>query len=142
MVVPLLTRGERVVVDHVSTKDNVSIDRFECWVFHKVDAGPEEEQVHDRQFAYNETILKETVWSMSGSDWRETIQGITKRVLRQVVGKYDLEEIMPFKDRKSFLAEIQQGINDVSLKALGITVVAIDVDEVMIPAEAQKDCSR
>ena len=138
MVVSLATRGERVEVDHVATKDNVIIDRFECWVFHKVDPGPEEDQIRDDQFAYNETILRESVWSASGGDWRETVKNIASRVVRQVVGKYDLEDIVPFKDRKAFVAELQKGINDITSNALGVVVSALDIDKIALPAEAQK----
>ena len=70
MVVPLYTRTEHVIVEQVMTRDRMPIQSFEFFVFHKADAGPEEERVRDRGLFFNRQILATKVWSTNGNDWR------------------------------------------------------------------------
>ena len=56
IVVPLYTRTEHVIVEQVMTRDRMPIQSFEFFVFHKADAGPEEERVRDRGLFFNRQI--------------------------------------------------------------------------------------
>jgi regulator of protease activity HflC (stomatin/prohibitin superfamily) len=94
MVVPLQTRAERIFVEQLVTSEGLMIDQLEIWVFHTVALGSVEERTQDGQFQYNESILRTSVWSPSGNDWRETVRGITTRMAHRIVPRYSLREIM------------------------------------------------
>ncbi|HSN73454.1 MAG TPA: SPFH domain-containing protein [Anaerolineae bacterium] len=137
MVVPLGSMAERVSVHNVITKDMVILDRFECWVFHKVDAGLEEMQVMDGQFSYNERTLLEKVWKANGKDWREAIQAISTRCMRHVIGDTEIEKLIAMTDdeRKKFNERLQERINRLTTRSLGVSILGVDADAINIPAE-------
>ena len=140
MVVPLSGRAERITVEQVATKDKVLIDEFAVIVFHKIDPGPEDERIQDGQFAYTEQKLFKNVWSTDGGDWRNTVKSIADGAVRDVVGRYDLEELMPMSDkfRDRFKEELRQAINRVTSEALGVQTTSVDVGPMQIPEEARK----
>lgn len=140
MVVPLNGRAERVVVEQVATKDKVLLEEIAVLVFHKIDPGPQDERVQDGQFAYTEQKLFADVWSPSGGDWRNTVKSISDGAVRDIVGRYDLEELMPMSDRfrERFKNELQQTINTTTSKSLGVETIAVDIGQIKIPEEARK----
>ncbi len=135
MVVPLTSLAERVSLSNVMTKDKIILDAFECWVFHKLDPGPEELQVQDGLFCYNEQILREKVWKASGKDWRETIQGISTRCIRHVIGDTSFETILAMSDseREKFNERLRDRINKLTTRSLGVTIQGVDADAIRIP---------
>jgi regulator of protease activity HflC (stomatin/prohibitin superfamily) len=135
MVVPLQARTEHVVVEQVATKDKVLIEKFEFWVFHRVDPGPEEEQTENGQYPFNENILLKKIWTMSGSDWRGSIKAVSETAARDVVGRYDLEQIVPIADapRISFKAALTREINRVVKGFMGVEVVVVDIGRIEVP---------
>jgi len=139
MVAPLQTRSEHVVVEKVATKDRILIEEIEFWVFHKVDPGPEEEQIEDGQYSFNESILRNKVWTMSGGDWRGSIKAVSETAARDVVGRYDLEEILPIagKPRVDFKDALRREINRVVKDFMGVNVVVVDVGKIAIPEAAR-----
>jgi len=140
MVVPLFGRNERVVVEQVPTRDRIMIEEFEVLIFHKVDAGPEDEQVKEGAFAYNEASLRRDVWSPGGGDWRGGVRSVGDSAVRDVVGRYDLEQLVPMSEnfRLRFKNDLKQAINKVTRGAMGVEVVAVDIGKVKIPEEAKR----
>ena len=140
MVVPLSGRAERITVEQVATKDKVLIEEFAVIVFHRIDPGPEDERIQDGQFAYTEQKLFKDVWSTNGGDWRNTVKSIADGAVRDVVGRYDLEELMPMSDkfRDRFKEELRQAINRVTSGALGVQTTSVDIGPMQIPEEARK----
>jgi regulator of protease activity HflC (stomatin/prohibitin superfamily) len=139
MVVPLQTRGEQVIVKQVATKDKILIDEFEFWVYHKVDLGPEERRIQSGLYAYNEDILLKKVWAMDGEDWRGAIKALSETAARDVVGRYDLEQILPISDefRIGFKDALRQQINRIAKDFMGVDIIAVDIGEIKVPEEAQ-----
>jgi regulator of protease activity HflC (stomatin/prohibitin superfamily) len=140
MIVPLQTRAEKITVEQVATKDKIMIEEFEVLVFHKVDPGPEEDRVQDGLFSYNEDNLKRNVWSPGGGDWRGGVKSVSESAVRDVVGRYDLEEILPLSNRfrQTFKDELKEAINRITLRLMGVEVVAVDMGKVKAPDEARK----
>jgi regulator of protease activity HflC (stomatin/prohibitin superfamily) len=140
MVVPLSGRAERITVEQVATKDKVLIEEFAVLVFHKIDPGPEDERIQDGQFEYTEQKLFKDVWSPGGDDWRKTVQSIADGAVRDVVGRYDLEELMPMSEesRDRFKEELRQTIDKVTSGALGVQTTSVDIGSMKIPEEARK----
>lgn len=140
MVVPLNGRAERVTVENVATKDKVLIETVEVIVFHKIDPGPEDERVQDGLFAYAEQKLLDGVWSPGGGDWRNTVKSITDGAVRDVVGRYDLETLMPMSDkiREGFKEDLKRAINKTTSSALGVLTTSVDIGPMKMPDEARK----
>jgi regulator of protease activity HflC (stomatin/prohibitin superfamily) len=140
MVVPLFGRNEKVTVEQVVTRDRVLIEEFEVLIFHRLDEGPEEEQIRDGQFAYNETILRRVVWSPGGGDWRGGVRSLGESAVRDVVGRYDLEQLVPMSEnfRARFKNDLKQALNKVTIEAMGVRVVAVDIGKIKIPDEAKR----
>jgi regulator of protease activity HflC (stomatin/prohibitin superfamily) len=139
MVVPLTGRAERITVEQVATKDKVLIEEFAVIVFHKIEPGSEDERIQDGQFAYNEQKVL-GAWSPDGGDWRNTVRSIADGAVRDVVGRYDLEQLMPMSDkfRDRFKEELTQAINKVTSGALGVQTTSVDIGPMQIPEEARK----
>ena len=139
MVVPLQTRSEHVVVEKVATKDRILIEEIEFWVFHKLDAGPEEEQTENGQYPFSEDILLKKVWTMSGGDWRGSIKAVSETAARDVVGRYDLEEILPIagRPRVDFKDALKRETNRVVKGFMGVEVVVVDVGKIEVPEAAR-----
>jgi regulator of protease activity HflC (stomatin/prohibitin superfamily) len=140
MVIPLQTRGEHVIVKQVATKDRILIEEFEFWAFHKVDQGPEEMRIQSGQFAYNEDILLKKIWVMGGDDWSGAVQALSGTAARDVVGRYDLEEVVAIADqfRVDFKEALRQQINRVAKDFMGVDVIAVDIGKIKVPEDAEK----
>lgn len=140
MVVPLQTRVELVTVGHLATRDKVLIDEFEFLVFHRVDRGPELTQISDGQYAYDEEVLLSRIWSPSGGDWRESVKSISSRAARDVVGRYDLADIYPLTEtmRQEFNRQLTAQINSITIRALGVEVVAVDTGRIVVPRSTEE----
>ncbi len=140
MIVPLYARAEKITVEQVATKDKILVEEFEVLVFHRLDAGPEEDQVQDGIFAYNEQKLLREVWSPSGGDWRGGVKSASESAVRDVVGRFDLEEVVPMSDqfRDRFKETLKLTINKVTQRAMGVEVIAVDIGKVKVPEEARK----
>jgi regulator of protease activity HflC (stomatin/prohibitin superfamily) len=139
MVVPLRARTEHVSVKEVATKDHVLLQEFEFWVFHKVNPGSDGKVTRDGQFTYNKGVLLKDVWSTNGADWRGAVQAVSETAARDVVGRYDLDQIVPISDsfRKDFKEKLKQEINRVAEGFMGVTVIAVDIGRVGIPQAAE-----
>jgi regulator of protease activity HflC (stomatin/prohibitin superfamily) len=140
MVVPLQTRVDPVVVEHVATKDQVMIEEFEFLVFHRVDRGPELTQIRDGQYAYDKEVLLTRIWSPSGGDWRESVKSISSRAARDVIGRYDLTEIVPLTEtmRQDFNRQLTAQINAITVRALGVEVIAVDTGRILVPSQTEE----
>jgi regulator of protease activity HflC (stomatin/prohibitin superfamily) len=140
MAAPLYTRTEHVVVEHVATKDRIIIREFEFWLFHKIDPGQEEMQTENGQYPYNEENLLRNVWTPNGGDWRNGIKSVAETSARDVVGRYNLEQIVPISGppRVTFKEALVQEINRVAKGFMGLTIVAVDVGKVELPEEAER----
>jgi regulator of protease activity HflC (stomatin/prohibitin superfamily) len=140
MVVPLYLRKDSVTVEQVATKDKILIEAFDVLVFHKVDRGPEEEQIKVGRASYSENHLIDIVWKPSGADPRGGVRSMTESAVRDVVGRYDLEQILPIAGdfRQSFKMELMQEINKITKKLMGVEVRAVDIGKVKLPPEAEK----
>ena len=140
MVVPLYLRSERITVEQVATKDKILIEAFDVLVFHKVDPGPEEEQVKDGQASYSENHLINIVWKPSGGDPRGGVRSMTESAVRDVVGRYNLEDIIPIAGdfRQSFKTELMQEINKITKNLMGVEVKAVDIGNIRVPEDARR----
>jgi regulator of protease activity HflC (stomatin/prohibitin superfamily) len=140
MVVPLFLRTEKLTVEQVATKDRVLIQEFEILVFHKVDAGPEEERIQDGQFAYTTEKLLNDVWSPSGGDWRGGVRSVADTATRDVVGRYNLDEIVPISDtfRGTFKQLLIDQMNKVTKEKMGVTTIMVDIGKVRLPDDAER----
>jgi regulator of protease activity HflC (stomatin/prohibitin superfamily) len=140
MVIPLQTRGEHIIVKQVATKDRLLIEEFEFWVFHKVDPGPEEMRIQSGQFAYNRDIILQKIWAMSGDDWSGAVKALSETAARDVVGRYDLEQIVAIANqfRVDFKEALKQQINRVTKDFMGVDVIAVDVGKIKVPEDAEK----
>jgi regulator of protease activity HflC (stomatin/prohibitin superfamily) len=139
MIVPLYARTEKLVVARIVTKDKLLIDEMEIVVFHKVDPGPAEKRIRDDQFTYSEDIIIRNVWEVGGRDWRDGIRFLAEMATRDVVGRYDLEELVPLSDafRSAFRVLLKDAINKVSLPFMGVMVISVDVGHIDMPKEAR-----
>ena len=140
MVVPLFLRTEKMIVEQVATKDKVLIQEFELLVFHKADTGPEEERIQDGQFAYTTEKLLNDVWSPNGGDWRGGVRSVADTATRDVVGRYDLEQIVPISDafRTDFKQLLVDQMNRVTKEKMGVVTITVDIGKVRIPEEAER----
>jgi len=140
MAAPLYTRTEHVVVEKVATKDKIMLEELELWVFHKVDPGPEEQQTENGRYPYNEENLFKNVWSPNGGDWRTSVQGVSDSAARDVVGRYDLEQIVPISSqfRREFKDALKQEVSRITKGLMGVEVVAVDVGKLQVPHEARQ----
>jgi hypothetical protein len=98
MVVPLGIQSEKVTVEQIATKDRVFVEEFEVEVYHKVDAGPESERISNGLLPYNPSILVEKVWSPRGSNWGGAVRAVSHTAVRDIVGRFTLEEIATISD--------------------------------------------
>ena len=123
----------------MATKDKVLIEEFAVIVFHKIEPGSEDERIQDGQFAYNEQKVL-SAWSPDGGDWRNTVRSIADGAVRDVVGRYDLEQLMPMSDkfRDRFKEELTQAINKVTSGALGVQTTSVDIGPMKVPDEARR----
>jgi regulator of protease activity HflC (stomatin/prohibitin superfamily) len=140
MVVPLFLRSEKITVEKVATKDKVLIDEFEIQVYHKADPGPPtDSQTRDGQFAYIKQKLLDDVWSPSGGDWRGSVRSVAETATRDVVGRFELEEIVPISDtfRTRFKETLTAEMNKVTAKKMGVLTVTVDIGKVKIPEESE-----
>jgi regulator of protease activity HflC (stomatin/prohibitin superfamily) len=139
-VVPLYGRSETVTVGEVATRDRILIDEFEVMVFHRLDAGPEDEQVVDGRFAYNRDTLLRVVWSPVARDWRDPVRSIAAGAVRDFVGRYDLEQIVPMSEdfRSRFRSDLRQAMNSVTRGSLGVEITSVDIGKIRIPADASR----
>ena len=99
MVVPLSTRTERITVQDVPTNDQIVITELEALVFHKADPGPQKDALGDGSYPYNAAILVDKIWGPNGGDWRTAVQSIASTAIRDLVGRYNLEELVPLSDQ-------------------------------------------
>ncbi len=139
MVVPLFGRSEHVIVEQVPTRDRVMLEQIEVLIFHRIDAGPEEEHTRDGHFVYNETRLRR-MWSPHGGDWRNAVRSIGESAVRDIVGRYDLEQLVPMSEnlRSKFKTELTQAINAITRDGIGVTVSGVDIGKIKIPEAAQR----
>ena len=140
MVVPLFLRSEKVTVEQVATKNKVLIEGFEVQVFHKVDPGPPEERIRDGQFAYTPRKLLDDIWGPGGGDWRGAVRSIAETATRDVVGRFDLEEIVPISDmfRISFKHLLTDEMNKVTRDKMGVVVVMVEIGKIKVPKEVER----
>jgi regulator of protease activity HflC (stomatin/prohibitin superfamily) len=139
MVVPLYTRQEKVTVEQLATKDRIIIDEFNVLVFHKVDPGPPDQQTQDGLFAYNEERLRRVIWKPDGSDWRGGVRSVAETATRDVVGRFNLEEIITISDgfRTEFRETLTELMNRVTRPLMNVTVGTVEITLIRIPKEAQ-----
>ena len=139
MVVPLQTRQEKVTVQEVATKDRIIIEEFDVLVFHKVDPGPEEDRIQDGLFAYNEEKLRKDVWKPDGGDWRGGVRSVAETATRDVVGRYNLEQMIPISDtfRTDFRRKLTDEMNKVTKPLMGVIVGTVDINRIRIPDETR-----
>ncbi len=140
MIVPLYAHAEKITVEQVATKDKILVEEFEVLVFHRIDPGPEDEQIQDGIFSYNEQKLLKEVWSPGGGDWRGGVKSVSESAVRDVVGRFDLEEIVPMSDqfRDRFKETLKQTINRITQRAMGVEAIAVDIGQIKAPEEARK----
>ena len=140
MVVPLFLRRETLTVEKVATRDKVLIEEFEIQVFHKVDPGPPAEQIRDGQFAYTIRKLLDDVWSPSGGDWRHAVCSVAETATRDVVGRFELEEIVPISDtfRTQFREILTYEMNRVTARKMGVLTVTVDIGKIVVPVENEQ----
>lgn len=140
MVVPLFLRSEKVSVEQVATKDKILIPEFEVQVYHKADSGPEEDRIQDGLFAYTEDKVLKEIWGPSGNDWRGAVRSVADTATRDVVGRFNLEQIVPISDtsRATFRKLLTDQINKVTKDKMGIETVTVDIGKIRIPEEAEK----
>lgn len=138
MIVPLQLRTERVLVSEVVTRDRIVLEDVEVFVFHGADPGSENQRIHDGQYVYNPEILREKVWSPSGNDWRDAVKSISSRAVRDVVGRYYLEQLFPLvgDNRAGFLKNLKARIEEITEK-IGVQVVVVDVGLLRVPTETR-----
>ena len=140
MAVPLFLRSERLTVEQVVTKDKVLIDEFELQVFHKVAPGPDgAKQIKEGQFTYTKERLLNDIWSPGGGDWQGAIRSVAQTATRDVVGRFDLEEIVPISDafRERFRGTLTEAMNRVTRDKMGVLTVTVDIGKIKIPAESE-----
>ncbi len=139
MVVPLYTRTEKLIVEKVATKDKILIDEFEILVFHKVDSEPKDECIEDGQFLYNEDVIRKNIWSPSGADWRGGVRSVAETSTRDVIGRYDLDEIIPVSDafRTNLKKILADEMNKVTKQLMGVVVGSVDINRIKIPKESE-----
>jgi len=137
--VPLYTRQEKVTVEQLATKDKIIIDEFNVLVFHKVDPGPPDQLTQDGLFAYNEERLRRVIWKPDGSDWRGGVRSVAETATRDVVGRFNLEEIIPISDdfRTEFRETLTELMNRVTRPLMNVTVGTVEITLIRIPKEAQ-----
>jgi len=140
MVVPLFLRTEKLTVEQVATKDKVLIQEFEILVFHKADTGPEEERIQDGQFAYTREKLLNDVWSPNGGDWRGGVRSVAEGATRDVVGRYNLDEIIPISEpfRSTFKKLLIDQMNKVTKEKMGVTTITVDIGKIRVPEDAER----
>ena len=138
MVVPLQTRQEKVTVEQLATRDHIIIEEFDVLVFHKWDSGPED---GGSRMACLHTTSR-SCSRMSGSRMEVTGEveyGQWQRRLRDVVGRFGLEDIFPISDsfRADFRKTLTEQMNKVTLPLMGVVISTVDINRVKIPEEAQ-----
>ena len=139
MVVPLFLRSEKCTVEKVATNDKVLIDEFEVQVYHKADSGPADEHIKDGQFAYSKQMLLDKIWSPGGGDWRNAVRSVADTATRDIVGRYELEDIVPISSafRVDFRQRLIDEMNKVTRDKMGIITVTVDIGKVKIPDAAE-----
>jgi regulator of protease activity HflC (stomatin/prohibitin superfamily) len=140
MVVPLYTRAEKLVIEKVATKDKIIIEELELLVFHKADPGPEQERIKDGQFSYNEMNVRQNIWSPSGGDWRDGVCSVAETTTRDIVGRFNLEQIIPISDefRINFRNLLTDQINVVTKPLMGVVVGTVEIGKIKVPEDAEK----
>lgn len=139
MVVPLYTRVEKLTIEKAVSKDRVIIEQVELLVFHRIDAGTGP-IARDGQFTYNRQAILQKIWSPNGNDWRDSIRSIAESVARDMIGRYDLDQMVPISadTRETFKKNLATAISKVSRPALGVQVSAVDIGKIKIAAEAEE----
>jgi len=140
MVVPLQARSDLITVKQVATKDKILIEEFDVLVFSRVDPGLENERVKNGQAAYDEEHLKKKVWKPGGGDPRGGVRSVTESAVRDVVGRYNLEDIIPIAGdfRQSFKTELMQEINKITNNLMGVEVKTVDIGNIQVPEDAKR----
>jgi regulator of protease activity HflC (stomatin/prohibitin superfamily) len=140
MVVPLYTRTEKVTIQKVATNDRIVLDEIEVLVFHKCDPGEKAEVLSDGAYEYNPSVLTSKIWSPNGGDWRNSVQSVAESAIRDLVGRYDLEQIVPLSDqfRTEFKEQLIAKVNLVTQRALGVLIVAVDIGEIVVPRQVEE----
>lgn len=134
MIVPLYGRSEKMTIEEVETKDSACIEQFELLVFHRVDPGPKEHQVHDGPMLYNRYVILNRIWDPTASDWSGVIRSVSQSAARDMIGRHKLEDIIPMSDtrREQFKQALKDNINQVT-KRLGVEVIVVDIGRIILP---------
>lgn len=138
MIVPLVTRSEKIELNGIETKDRAIIDHFEFTVFHRVYPGDETQQIHDGPYIYNRTVLLNDVWSPNAMDWNTLVCSVSQAAGRDVIGRYTLEEIIPLAgtQRRTIREDIRKCINTV-IEKLGAQAAVVEIGQVILPEETK-----
>jgi regulator of protease activity HflC (stomatin/prohibitin superfamily) len=77
---------------------------------------------------------------MSGDDWSGAVKALSETAARDVVGRYDLEQIVAIANqfRVDFKEALKQQINRVTKDFMGVDVIAVDVGKIKVPEDAEK----
>ncbi|MBM3175604.1 MAG: SPFH domain-containing protein [Chloroflexi bacterium] len=140
MAVDLQVKSDKIVVNDVATKDQVLIKEFVFWIFSKVDAGEESKQNPNGLFPFNEENILKNIWNAAGSDWRGGVRAVAETAARDVIGRYELEKILPIADqpRIEFKDALRKEINRVAKGFMGVDVIVVDIGAIKVPEDAEK----
>lgn len=135
MVVPLYGRVEKVSIRNAVTHDGLQIEDIEITIFHKVQAPSIDEKNATEQFPFDETALRNKVWSASGNTWENGVKGVTEREVRNVIADYDMEAFLRLSSaqRDQFKQQLKTRINEVTEKLMGISVTVTGIGTVNVP---------
>jgi regulator of protease activity HflC (stomatin/prohibitin superfamily) len=135
MLVPLYGGSEKVLIRNASTKDGLQIEDLEISVFHKVNGDGADPKIVDDKSRFNDSVLRNKVWSASGSSWAGGITAVAERQARDVIAGYDMDQLvtMNTEAREQFRTKIQERINQVTDEFMGVTVTVTGVGTVNVP---------
>lgn len=136
MCVPLYGRGATVTVNDAETGDGVRVEVLEINVFHKLAADNGQPVVENGGFPFAPAVIKERVWSPSGSDWTDAVVAITRREAIKLIGRHTLSSFLTLLhgDYNAFKAQLEEQINAVTLSHLGVRVSVTGIGKLQLPA--------
>jgi regulator of protease activity HflC (stomatin/prohibitin superfamily) len=138
MVVYLPPRAEPISAKEVTTLDNMVIAQFDISVFHRANRGNETHS--SGQYRYDRALIQEKIWSPNGGDWRGAVKSIAESALRDVVARYNLDEIYAISGdaRQALAIELKERINLVLDQFLGVEAISVDVGAIKVSDSVKK----
>jgi len=143
MRVHLFPRTTAVEVKDVWTRDQVLVT-VHFSVRHEINRGdprtdPERPGHENDRYRFDTRIIRDRIWSPQrkpDSDWKGTIESVTRNQARQLIAQYTLEDLIAGAGAaRTLLRDALSERLRKTMRASGVNVMSVSVGEVNVPSD-------